>query len=133
MVLFLLSLVAFQYGWCGTTPDHCNGGGGQVPTPTPPPAGGSGSLGDGTFCSSSSQCRNGCCSRLYSNDGRLKCTPVGGFQASHCVTGGVTGGGGSSGSLGDWAFCTTNSECRNGCCSNRYSNDGRMKCTPGGC
>jgi hypothetical protein len=21
----------------------------------------------------------------------------------------------------------------NGCCSNRYSNDGRMKCTPGGC
>ena len=31
---------------------------------------------------------NGCCSRLYSNDGRLKCTPVGGFQASHCVTGG---------------------------------------------
>jgi len=107
------------------------GGGGPAPTPTPPPVGGSGSLTDWTFCSSSSQCRNGCCSRLYSNDGRLKCTPVGGFQASHCVTGGVTGG--NSGSLGDWNFCTTNSQCRNGCCSNRYSNDGRMKCTPGGC
>ena len=120
------------------------GGGGQVPTPTPPPPTppvGGGSLGDWTFCSSSSQCRNGCCSKLYSNDGRLKCTPVGGFQASHCVTGG--GGGpaptptpppvGGSGSLGDWNFCTTNSQCRNGCCSNRYSDDGRMKCTPGGC
>jgi mannan endo-1,4-beta-mannosidase len=112
----------------------------SAPTPTPPPVGGIGSLGDWTFCSSSSQCRNGCCSRLYSNDRRLKCTPVGGFQASHCLTG---GGGpaptptpppvGGIGSLGDWNFCTTNSQCRNGCCSNRYSNDGRMKCTPGGC
>ena len=83
--------------------------GAPPPTPTPPPVGGSGSLGDWTFCSSSSQCRNGCCSRLYSNDRRLKCTPVGGFQASHCVTG---GGGpaptptpppvGGIGSLGDW-------------------------------
>ena len=101
------------------------------------------SLGDWNFCSSSSQCTNGCCSRLHSDDGRLKCTPVGGFQASHCVAG---GGGpaptptpppptppvGGSGSLGDWAFCSSSSQCRNGCCSRLYSNDGRLKCTPVG-
>ena len=42
---------------------------------------------DWAFCSLSSQFTNGFCSRRYSNDGRLKCTPNGGFQAGHCVTG----------------------------------------------
>jgi hypothetical protein len=32
--------------------------------------------------------------------------------------------------LGDWAQCHFNSQCRNGCCSNRYSHDGVDKCTP---
>jgi hypothetical protein len=36
--------------------------------------------GDWAFCFSSSACRNGCCSNRYSNDGRMKCTPVGGFK-----------------------------------------------------
>jgi hypothetical protein len=44
-------------------------------------------IGDWEFCSSSTQCMNGCCSNRYSDDGELKCTPVGGFQADHCVTG----------------------------------------------
>ncbi|KAJ3116181.1 hypothetical protein HK098_006671 [Nowakowskiella sp. JEL0407] len=35
-------------------------------------------------------------------------------------------------SLGDWEFCTANSQCLNKCCSKEYSNDGKYKCTPGG-
>ncbi|KAJ3123537.1 serine protease [Nowakowskiella sp. JEL0407] len=34
--------------------------------------------------------------------------------------------------LGDWAFCTSSSQCANKCCSKQYSNDGKFKCTPGG-
>lgn len=35
--------------------------------------------------------------------------------------------------LGDWAFCSTNSQCQNNCCSKEYStSDGKYKCTPGG-
>jgi hypothetical protein len=38
-------------------------------------------LGDWAFCTSSNQCNNQCCSSKYStSDGRLKCTPVGGFK-----------------------------------------------------
>ena len=37
--------------------------------------------GDWEFCTNSNQCRNQCCSNKYStSDGRLKCTPVGGFK-----------------------------------------------------
>jgi hypothetical protein len=62
-VIFLLSLVAFQYGWCGTTPDHCTDGGGQVPTPTPPPVGGGGACGGGNR--GNGVCADGtCCSRV---------------------------------------------------------------------
>jgi hypothetical protein len=32
--------------------------------------------------------------------------------------------------LGDWAICYSNNACRNGCCSNHYSHDGKYKCTP---
>jgi hypothetical protein len=85
------------------------------------------SLGDWAFCSSSSQCRNGCCSKQYSSDGKLKCTPLtGGYNPSICVGGSSAGGSG----LGDWAFCSSNSQCSNGCCSSKYSNDGKTKCTP---
>lgn len=84
-------------------------------------------LGDWEFCSSSSQCRNGCCSSRYSDDGKLKCTPLnGGFRSDICVSGSGSG----SSQLGDWAFCSTSSQCQNGCCSSRYSNDGELKCTP---
>ena len=47
--------------------------------PTGRPMAGSTS-GDWEFCSSSSQCRNGFCSSRYSDDSKLKCTPVGGFK-----------------------------------------------------
>ena len=47
--------------------------------PTGRPIAGS-TFGDWEFCSSSSQCRNGCCSSRYSDDSKLKCTPVGGFK-----------------------------------------------------
>ena len=188
------------------------------------------SLGDWAFCSSSSHCRNSCCSSRYSDDGRLKCTPVGGFKPDQgCVT---TGDGGYIGenngkkelatisptfyptvlptdyptpapvtpapvtdepthipteyptpaptpapvtlapvtdepthipteyptpapvtpapvtdeptsfpteyptpapvTFGDWECCSSSSQCRNGCCSSRYSNDGKLKCTPVG-
>ena len=83
--------------------------------------GSTGSLGDWEFCSSNSQCRNGCCSSQWSNDGKLKCTPGG----TICVG---TGGGAS---LGEWEFCSSSAQCRNGCCSNQYSDDGKLKCTPG--
>jgi hypothetical protein len=44
------------------------------------------SLGDWEFCSSSSQCSNGCCSNVYSDDGALKCTPLtGGFNPDICL------------------------------------------------
>lgn len=32
--------------------------------------------------------------------------------------------------LGDWALCSVSSECRNGCCSNFDSDDGRGRCIP---
>ena len=31
--------------------------------------------------------------------------------------------------LGDWVQCSSNSQCRNGCCSGQYSG-GMLKCTP---
>ncbi|KAJ3127063.1 hypothetical protein HK098_006860 [Nowakowskiella sp. JEL0407] len=33
---------------------------------------------------------------------------------------------------GDWEYCTTSQECDNGCCSKEFSDDGKLKCTPGG-
>jgi len=43
--------------------------------------------GDWEFCSTSSQCNNGCCSSEYSDDGQLKCTPLdGGFRSDLCVS-----------------------------------------------
>ena len=68
------------------------------------------SLGDWEFCSASSQCGNGCCSNIYSDDGALKCTPLtGGFNPDICLAAGSesaptppsptppTSGGGASG------------------------------------
>ncbi|PRP85183.1 hypothetical protein PROFUN_07130 [Planoprotostelium fungivorum] len=58
-----------------------------------------GSKGDWEFCTTSSDCSNNCCSKQYSGDGKLKCTPGG----SQCVNGGSStgsstgNGGGSSG------------------------------------
>ena len=47
------------------------------------------SLGDWAFCTDSSQCQNQCCSSKYStSDGRLKCTPVGGFKPWEGCVGG---------------------------------------------
>lgn len=40
---------------------------------------------------------------------------------------------GSVGTKGEWEFCGSNAECANGCCSNKWSDDGKNKCTPGGC
>ncbi|KAJ3128044.1 hypothetical protein HK098_005256 [Nowakowskiella sp. JEL0407] len=100
------------------------------PTSTP-----IGTIGDWSFCTISTQCRNGCCSNEYSDDGKFKCTPGG----SHClkdVNGTTTIQPTSTstpiGTIGDWYSCTISSECKNGCCSNEYSDDGKFKCTPGG-
>ena len=64
----------------------------STPTPTPPaptpPT--TGTLGDWEQCSSNSQCRNGCCSGMYSN-GVLKCTPLsGGFNPNVCMASAIT-------------------------------------------
>lgn len=55
-------------------------------------------LGEWDFCTASSQCTNGCCSSKFSDDGKLKCTPLdGGFQSDICVRStGTTGGGGTN-------------------------------------
>ena len=93
-----------------------------VAPPVSPPT--SGKLGDWAVCSTSSQCNNQCCSKLYSG-GIFKCTPLApGFNptANGCV-------GGSSGQLGDWASCSSSSQCANKCCSKLYSG-GIFKCTP---
>jgi hypothetical protein len=45
----------------------------------------------------------------------------------------IGGGGGGVGGKGAWEFCAVNNECSNNCCSNKYSDDGKLKCTPGGC
>ncbi len=82
--------------------------------------------GDWSLCSSSSECRNGCCSGEWSG-GVLKCTPfdeselLGGYRPDICV--------GDPPTNGDWAECSTSSDCDTGCCSGRYS-DGLLKCTP---
>jgi hypothetical protein len=47
-----------------------------------------GPLQDWERCSASSHCGNQCCSKKYSHDGQLKCTPVGGYKPSEgCVRG----------------------------------------------
>ncbi|KAJ3123541.1 hypothetical protein HK098_001844 [Nowakowskiella sp. JEL0407] len=62
------------------------GGVSKISSSSPPPSGGTtGKLGDWDFCSASSQCSKGCCSKEYSNDGKLKCTPGG----TQCVVGSV--------------------------------------------
>jgi len=43
------------------------------------------------------------------------------------------GSSGGSGNKGNWEFCTHSSECANKCCNNKWSDDGKNKCTPGGC
>jgi hypothetical protein len=105
-----------------------------APTSSPP----SGNLGDWAVCTSSSQCTNKCCSGKYSG-GTLKCTPLGtGFDpnANGCVGGSPAPVPSSpptssppSGNLGDWAVCTSSSQCTNKCCSGKYSG-GTLKCTP---
>ena len=100
------------------------------------------SLGDWAFCTDSSQCQNQCCSSKYStSDGRLKCTPVGGFKPWEGCVGSATPPPPSptppppspTSLKGDWQFCSTSTECQNGCCSSKYStSDGRLKCTPVG-
>jgi hypothetical protein len=95
--------------------------------------------GDWWFCSTSSECANGCCSRTFSDDGKLKCTPLtGGYSPDICVRGpenietASTTPSTSPTSVfkGDWWFCSTSSECANGCCSRTFSDDGKLKCTP---
>ena len=79
-----------------------------------------GRLGDWEFCVASAQCNNGCCSAKYSNDGKLKCTPLlTGYNpaTNKCV-----------GDAGDWSTCSSSSQCRSGCCSGLYS-QGTLKCT----
>ncbi|PRP86273.1 hypothetical protein PROFUN_05414 [Planoprotostelium fungivorum] len=49
---------------------------------------------DWQFCSVSSECANNCCSKQYSGDGKLKCTPGG----SQCVRSGSSSGSSTSGS-----------------------------------
>jgi hypothetical protein len=47
-----------------------------------------GPLRDWERCSASAHCGNQCCSKKYSHDGQLKCTPVGGYKPSEgCVRG----------------------------------------------
>ncbi|KAJ1553457.1 hypothetical protein HK096_007771, partial [Nowakowskiella sp. JEL0078] len=85
-------------------------------------------LPDWAVCNSDSECSDGCCSVEYSG-AVFECTPGG----KKC------GGPGSANTLpnpassfGDWAFCTDSIQCTNKCCSSQYSNDGKLKCTPGG-
>ncbi len=89
-------------------------------------------LGDWEFCSSSAECSNGCCSSQYSDDSKLKCTPLdGGFRPDICLgEDGTYMPTTSSTLLGNWEFCSSSSECSNGCCSSQYSDDGKLKCTP---
>ncbi|PRP79261.1 hypothetical protein PROFUN_14244 [Planoprotostelium fungivorum] len=112
--------VASQFTWAGF--NYTNGGssGNGGGSSSGNGGGNSGNKGDWDFCTTSSECSNGCCSSQYSGDGKTKCTPNG----TKCVTAG--------GNKGDWEFCSSSSECSNKCCSSEYSNDGKPKCTPGG-
>ena len=86
------------------------------------------SLGDWQFCTNSNQCKNQCCSKKYStSDGRLKCTPVGGFKTSEGCVGSPT----TTSKLSDWTVCSNSNQCTNQCCSGKYSG-GVLKCTPVG-
>jgi len=48
-----------------------------------------------------------------------------GTSSAHCSG----SGGGTVTKLGDWALCSSSSQCSNGCCSGKYSG-GALKCTP---
>ena len=50
----------------------------------------------------------------------------------NCAEVTISGGNGNTGGgtkLGDWALCSSSSQCSNGCCSGKYSG-GDLKCTP---
>ncbi|KAJ1569106.1 hypothetical protein HK096_004199 [Nowakowskiella sp. JEL0078] len=104
-------------------------------------------LGDWAFCTLNMECTNNCCSKEYSGDGNFKCTPGG--SAALCtgntaITMTTTRKSTTTTAttkttitsiptnLTDWVFCTISSQCVNKCCSKQYSNDGILKCTPGG-
>ena len=83
-----------------------------VPRPSPPTGGSGGTCGNGNRGNGS--CANGqCCSQLG------WC----GTSSAHC------NGSGTVAKLGDWALCSSSSQCSNGCCSGTYSG-GTLKCTP---
>lgn len=99
-------------------------------------------LTDWSVCSANNQCLAGCCSNVYSS-GSYKCTPNAGPNDCMGSVSSSSGGASSSSStaaptsgssdLGAWQFCSTSSQCSNGCCSSQYStSDGKLKCTPGG-
>jgi len=74
------------------------------------------SLGDWAFCTNSDQCKNHCCSKKYStSDGRLKCTPVGGFKPSEGCVGKPPP---SAGCWPDGTTCSYIFSCFN-CCNTR--------------
>ena len=55
---------------------------------------------------------------MYStSDGRLKCTPVGGFKPKEDCVG-----------RGEGEVCTDSNQCLNQCCSSKHSDDGLLKC-----
>jgi len=103
--------------------NNCSGGG--VPTPTPPPV-------PPTSCPAvTGQCGPSRTCASIGFPGHC-CSQYGwcGTSAAHCGTccqNGCTGT--TSSLLGDWAQCSKNSQCRNGCCSGMYSG-GVLKCTP---
>lgn len=76
-------------GWPVVSPGAMDGGW-PVASPVAMRGGGRAAVGDWELCSSSDQCDNGCCSKMYSDDGQYKCTPLDeGFVPEHngCIGG----------------------------------------------
>jgi len=93
------------------------------------------SIGDWEQCSSSSQCSNGCCSNVFSDDGAYKCTPLdGGFNPDICLTSDD-----SDDCWGDGTICLVGISCSSCCNGDSFWPDhrftqacGQMPCWGGG-
>lgn len=82
------------------------------------------------FCSASSQCSSNCCSTRWANDGRMKCHPTSACPNTSLTPNPPQTPNPPTGNSPVWDFCSASNECSSGCCSQRWSNDGKMKCHP---
>lgn len=77
-------------------------------------------LKEGDYCSTSSQCVDGCCKPNPDNGNKSACLKS--SNSTGCIK--------TNQLFDDYEFCSQSFMCKNGCCSNTLSDDKKYKCWP---